>query len=125
MSDRVRAAPAEVSERVIRFIRVAVHQPGMRTQLVATLKTDYKRLSRFCTLADGERPIRDIAFLIEILAALGYNAGDVFDAAEVSATYEEMRLRLRDRLDPGTHEEFRTDSQRGKRLVASDLRRAG
>lgn len=125
MSDQAQAAPAEVSERVIRFIRVVVHQPGIRTQLVTSLKTDYKRLSRFCTLADGERPIRDVAFLLEILAALGYNAGDVFDAAEVSTSFEEMRLLLGEPAGLETREACGADVGRAKRMVAPDLRQTG
>ena len=117
--------PAETSRRVIRFIRVAVHQPGVRTQLVTSLGTDYKRLSRFCTLGDGERPIRDVAFLLEILAALGYNAGEVFDAAELSTTCEEMGLLLREWSDRRAQEQHGTDDQVGKRLVAHDMRRIG
>ena len=123
--DQARATPAEVSERVIRFIRVVVHQPGVRTQLVTSLKTDYKRLSRFCTLADGERPIRDVAFLLDILSSLGYNAGDVFDAAEVSATFEEMRLLLGDPAGLRSRETCGADIGKAKRLVAPDLRRTG
>jgi hypothetical protein len=117
--------PAETSRRVIRFIRMAVHQPGVRTQLVTSLGTDYKRLSRFCTLGDGERPIRDMAFLLEILAALGYNAGEVFDAAELSTTCEEMRLLLRKWSDRRAQEQRGPDDRVGERPVAHNLRHIG
>ena len=101
MSERVQSDATEVCDRVIRFIGCAVRQPGMKTQLVARLRTSYKKLTRFVTLAEGDRPIRDMAFLLEILSALGYNAGEVFDAAELSRNTDEMQLRLRDRRGSG------------------------
>ena len=97
MSNEIQSNPAAESERVIRFIANEVSQVGVKTHLVGILGTDYKRLWRFCKLDEGERPIRDVTFMLELIKALGFSAAEVFNAAQISSTAEEMRSRLHDR----------------------------
>ena len=87
--------PAEITERLIRFVSHEVNRTGVRARLILVLKTDYKRLNRFCALPDGERPVRDITFMLALLTALNYNTAEVFEAAAICVSADEMRLRLR------------------------------
>ena len=90
-----RARSFEMTERLVLFISSEVNPAGVRARLVTKLNTDYKKLNRFCSLAVGERPIRDVTFMIEILHALDLDVGQVFSAAESCGSAEEMRRRFR------------------------------
>ena len=94
MTDRCED-PAEITERLIRFVFHEVNRTGVRARLILVLKTDYKKLNRFCALPDGERPVRDITFMLALLLALNYNVAEVFEAAAFCNSADEMRLRLR------------------------------
>ena len=90
-----RARSFEITERLVLFISTEVNRVGVRARLVTKLNTDYKKLNRFCSLAVGEKLVRDVTFMIEILHALDLDVGEVFSAAESCASADEMRWRLR------------------------------